>query len=229
MAAEDRGCRHPLGGFPPRGRHAGPGRLCRQRWQNEPRLVAVGYASNALGTINPVAKIVEMAHAAGALVYIDAVQYAPHGPIDVQELGCDFLVCSSYKFFGPHIGRALRALRAAGRADGLQGAPGAQRPAGQVRDRHAELRGHGRACWGRWNTWNGSGRPLAQSYAEKYAGRYNGRRLRLKQAHGRHPRLRISSSAAAAGCAGGDPGVTDLRPDRPRAAWKSACRPSPSP
>jgi cysteine desulfurase family protein (TIGR01976 family) len=69
-----------------------------------PRLVAVGYASNALGTVNPVGKIIEMAHQAGALTYIDAVQYAPHGPIDVQRLGCDFLVCSAYKFFGPHLG-----------------------------------------------------------------------------------------------------------------------------
>ncbi len=72
--------------------------------EGRPRLVAVGYASNALGTINPVSKIVSMAHAAGARVYIDAVQYAPHGPIDVQALDCDFLVSSSYKFFGPHVG-----------------------------------------------------------------------------------------------------------------------------
>ncbi len=72
--------------------------------ERKPRLVAVGYASNALGTINPVGKIIQMAHAAGSLVYVDAVQYAPHGPIDVQKLGCDFLVCSSYKFFGPHAG-----------------------------------------------------------------------------------------------------------------------------
>ncbi len=72
--------------------------------QGKPRLVAVGYASNALGTINPVKKVIEMAHAAGALTYVDAVQYAAHGPIDVQDLGCDFLVCSSYKFFGPHAG-----------------------------------------------------------------------------------------------------------------------------
>lgn len=70
----------------------------------KPRLVAVGYASNAVGTINPVADIVELAHQAGALVFIDAVQYAPHALIDVQALDCDFLACSAYKFFGPHVG-----------------------------------------------------------------------------------------------------------------------------
>jgi len=68
------------------------------------RLVATGYASNAVGTINPVKEVVKLAHAAGAMAYIDAVHYAPHGPIDVKELDCDFLVCSTYKFFGPHMG-----------------------------------------------------------------------------------------------------------------------------
>jgi len=72
--------------------------------QRKPKIVAFGYASNALGTINPARKLTKLAKEAGALVYIDAVQYAPHGPIDVQDLGCDFLVCSSYKFFGPHAG-----------------------------------------------------------------------------------------------------------------------------
>ncbi|MFY9561177.1 MAG: cysteine desulfurase-like protein [Terriglobales bacterium] len=68
------------------------------------RLVAVGYASNAVGTINNVAEVVRLAKQAGALSYIDAVHYAPHGPIDVRALDCDFLVCSTYKFFGPHMG-----------------------------------------------------------------------------------------------------------------------------
>lgn len=72
--------------------------------ESKPKIVAFGYASNATGTINPVRKLTEMAKDAGALVYIDAVQYAPHGPIDVQAIGCDFLVCSAYKFFGPHMG-----------------------------------------------------------------------------------------------------------------------------
>jgi cysteine desulfurase family protein (TIGR01976 family) len=68
------------------------------------RLVAVGYASNAVGTINPIREIVARAHAVGALTYVDAVHFAPHGPIDVRELGTDFLVTSVYKWFGPHLG-----------------------------------------------------------------------------------------------------------------------------
>ncbi len=68
------------------------------------RLVCVGYASNAVGTINPVKKIVRTAHDAGAMVFVDAVHYGPHGLIDVRELDCDFLACSTYKFFGPHMG-----------------------------------------------------------------------------------------------------------------------------
>lgn len=72
--------------------------------ERKPRLLAVGYASNSLGTINPVEKIIKMAHAAGTPVYIDAVQYAPHGTIDVQKLDCDFLISSAYKFFGTHAG-----------------------------------------------------------------------------------------------------------------------------
>ncbi len=72
--------------------------------EGRPKLIAVGYASNALGSINPVAEITRLAHERGALVFIDAVHFAPHGPIDVRELDCDFLICSAYKFFGPHLG-----------------------------------------------------------------------------------------------------------------------------
>jgi cysteine desulfurase family protein (TIGR01976 family) len=68
------------------------------------RVVAVGLASNAVGTINPVGRIVEMAHAAGAWTYVDAVHAGPHLPIDVAALDTDFLACSPYKFFGPHLG-----------------------------------------------------------------------------------------------------------------------------
>ncbi|HEU5202821.1 MAG TPA: cysteine desulfurase-like protein [Candidatus Limnocylindrales bacterium] len=68
------------------------------------KLVAVGWASNAVGTINPVADIVFRAHAAGAMAYVDAVHFAPHGAMDVHTIDADFLVCSPYKFFGPHAG-----------------------------------------------------------------------------------------------------------------------------
>ena len=68
------------------------------------KVVAVGYASNMVGTINPVEEITKLAHRAGALMFVDAVHFAPHGLIDVKALDCDFLVCSSYKFFGPHMG-----------------------------------------------------------------------------------------------------------------------------
>ncbi len=68
------------------------------------RMVAIGWAANAVGTINDVHEIVRLAHAAGSMAFLDAVHYAPHGPIDVQTVDCDFLACSSYKFFGPHLG-----------------------------------------------------------------------------------------------------------------------------
>ncbi|MFL5750546.1 MAG: cysteine desulfurase-like protein [Chloroflexota bacterium] len=81
------------------------------------RLVAVGWASNAVGTINAVAAIVDRAHAAGAWTYVDAVHAAPHLPIDVAAVGTDFLACSTYKFFGPHGGVLF------GRADVLDAIP----------------------------------------------------------------------------------------------------------
>jgi cysteine desulfurase family protein (TIGR01976 family) len=89
------------------------------------KLVAIGYASNAVGTINPVKEVGALAHEVGARVWIDAVHYAPHGPINVQDIDCDFLVCSVYKFFGPHIAVAW------GRYDLLDALPAYKvRPAG---------------------------------------------------------------------------------------------------
>lgn len=82
-----------------------------------PKLVAFGWASNAVGTINPVVELVRRAHEAGALTYVDAVHAAPHLPIDVQAVGTDFLACSVYKFFGPHVGVLY------GRAEALDALP----------------------------------------------------------------------------------------------------------
>ncbi len=76
----------------------------RSKLSDRTKLVAVGYASNATGTINPVQQMTELAHQFGALVFVDAVHFAPHGRIRVDQICCDFLACSAYKFFGPHVG-----------------------------------------------------------------------------------------------------------------------------
>ena len=76
----------------------------REKITGQTRLVAMCYASNAVGTINDIDTVGRWAHDVGALLWVDAVQFAPHGPIDVQALNVDFLVCSAYKFFGPHVG-----------------------------------------------------------------------------------------------------------------------------
>lgn len=103
MAAEDRGAIVRTLPFDPRDATlslAELGRLLGPRT----RLVALGYASNAVGTIVDLAPLIAAAQHAGALTYVDAVHFAPHGIIDVRALDCDFLACSAYKFCGPHIG-----------------------------------------------------------------------------------------------------------------------------
>jgi cysteine desulfurase family protein (TIGR01976 family) len=151
--------------------------------EEKPKIVAVGYASNAVGTINPVARITEMAHAAGALVYIDAVQYAPHGPIDVQALGCDFLACSAYKFFGPHIGilygryEMLDSLRA------YKVRPAPQDPPGKFEtgtQSHEGITG----VLGALEYLEWIGENFGEDQYEKYQEEYDGRRQVLKQAMG---------------------------------------------
>jgi cysteine desulfurase family protein (TIGR01976 family) len=180
MAAEDRGCKVNWVDFNPE-----DGTLDIQSFQKalegRPRLVAVGYASNALGTINPVAKLIEMAHAAGAWVYIDAVQYAPHGPIDVQALDCDFLVASSYKFFGPHAGalygkhQHLEELRA------YKVRPAPNEPPGKWMtgtQNHEGIAGMlGAIEYLEW-----LGEMFGSDYNEKYRNAFSERRLQLKKA-----------------------------------------------
>ena len=92
------------------------------------KLVAVGCASNATGTINPVRDIADWAHAVGSLVFLDAVHYAPHMLIDVQALGCDFLACSAYKFFGPHVGVLWGRRRLLETLEAYKVRPAAQEP-----------------------------------------------------------------------------------------------------
>jgi cysteine desulfurase family protein (TIGR01976 family) len=149
--------------------------------ETRPRLVAVGYASNALGTINPVKKLIGMAHQAGALVYVDAVQYAAHGPIDVQDLDCDFLVSSAYKFFGPHAGILF------GRYDLLDDLfaykvrPATNHLPGRFEtgtQNHEGIAGVlGAIEYLQW-----VGQTFGGDYLEKYGERFSGRRLYLKQA-----------------------------------------------
>jgi len=179
LVAEDRGCKIRWVDF-----HTEDGTLDLKEMQavleHKPRLVAVGYASNALGTINPVAKIAEMAHAAGSLVYVDAVQYAPHGPVDVQQLGCDFLVCSAYKFFGPHVGMLYGKYDLLEELTAYKVRPADQDPPGKFEtgtQNHEGIAGVLGAI--EYLEWVGS--TFGENYLEKYASKYEGRRLRLKQ------------------------------------------------
>ena len=103
LIARDRGCRVRWVDFDPATCTWSPEALAAEVGPRT-RLVAVGLASNSTGTINPVAEAARIAHAAGAWCFVDAVHFAPHGAIDVGALGCDFLACSAYKFFGPHVG-----------------------------------------------------------------------------------------------------------------------------
>ncbi len=154
----------------------------------KPRLLAVGYASNSLGTINPVAQIIKMSHAVGALVYVDAVQYAPHGAIDVQKLDCDFLVSSAYKFFGTHSGilygrhellDKLFAYKVRPATDSL---PGKFETGTQNHEGIAGVLGA--VEYFQW-----VGRQFGGDTAESLGGTYKGRALDLKKAHGGHPCL----------------------------------------
>ena len=104
------------------------------------RVVAFPVASNAVGTLTDVRRIAELAHDAGALAWADAVHYGPHGPIDVTDWEVDVLICSPYKFFGPHLGLPS-AVRSCSRLASLQGAPRSRHPArAPLRDRHARAR-----------------------------------------------------------------------------------------
>ena len=180
MAAEDRGCSVRWVDF-----HPEDGTLDLDSFQKameyRPRLVAFGYASNALGTINPVTRLVRMAHEAGAWVYVDAVQYAPHGPIDVQALDCDFLVASSYKFFGPHAGALFGKYEHLEQLKAYKVRPAPDDPPGKFEtgtQNHEGIAGMlGAVEYLEW-----VGEAFGTQHLEKYQDRYQGRALKLKQA-----------------------------------------------
>jgi cysteine desulfurase family protein (TIGR01976 family) len=183
--------------------------------ESKPKLVAVGYASNALGTINPVKKITQMAQEVGALVFIDAVQYAPHGPIDVQEIGCDFLTCSSYKFFGPHMGLLygkydlLEALKA------YKVRPAEDTPPDKFETgtkSHEGIAGVLGAL--EYLAW--VGREFGGDYEDKYAGRYSGRGLQLKKAMAAIRAYEYEVSRALLEVFENTPGVRLYGPSDPR-------------
>lgn len=180
MVAEERGCRLRWVDFQPEDGTLNIEDL-QSALEGRPKLVAVGYASNALGTINPVSKIVSMAHDAGAWVYVDAVQHAPHGPIDVQQLGCDYLVCSAYKFFGPHVGVLYGKYDLLDGLDAYRVRPAPQEPPGKFETGTGNFEGYA-GVLGALEYLEWVGATFGEGYAEKYAERYSGRALRLKQA-----------------------------------------------
>jgi cysteine desulfurase family protein (TIGR01976 family) len=149
--------------------------------ENKPRLVAIGYASNALGTVNPVAEIVRKAKEVGAFVFIDAVQYAPHGPIDLQELGCDFLTISAYKVFGPHVGVLYGRYDLLDELEAYKVRPASNKPPGKFETGTQNFEGIA-GVLGAVEYLEWVGVEYGERYAEKYEKRFQSRKLHLKQA-----------------------------------------------
>ena len=179
MAAEDRGVKVRRVDFDPQNGTLNLEDLAKAL-ENRPRLVAVGYASNALGTINPVGKIVQMAHAVGAWVYIDAVQYAPHGPIDVQALDCDFLVASSYKFFGPHVGALFGKHELLDELTAYKVRPAPSNPPGKFETGTGNFEGYA-GVLGALEYIEWVGEQFGELYTENYGGQFSGRALNQKK------------------------------------------------
>ncbi|MGH2605641.1 MAG: cysteine desulfurase-like protein [Anaerolineales bacterium] len=145
------------------------------------RMVAVGYASNAVGTINPVAQIAEAAHRVGSLCYVDAVQYAPHGPIDVQALDCDFLVVSTYKFYGPHLGALYGKYERLEATPAYKVRPAPDQPPGKFETGTPNFEGIAGAL-GALEYLAEIGETDGAEHGERYAPDFRGRRRSLKQA-----------------------------------------------
>lgn len=194
LAAQDRGCRVSWVDFDPANGTLNLEEM-EKALERKPKLLAVGYASNALGTINPLQKIIPMAHAAGALVYVDAVQYAAHGPIDVQQLDCDFLVTSSYKFFGPHAGILYGHYDLLNELFAYKVRPAPNELPGKFEtgtQNHEGLAG----VLGALEYLEWLGKTYGSEFLRDYQSRYQGRALRLKQAMSaiRHNEFALSTA-----------------------------------
>ncbi len=174
---------------------------------NRTKLVAVGYASNAVGTINPVAKIVELAHEAGALCFVDAVQYAPHGPIDVRQLGCDFLVVSAYKFFGPHIGVLYGKFEHLERLKAYRVRPAPEKPPGKFESGTKNHEGIAGAL-GCLEYLSDLGTRYGSEHVERYEGDLQSRRLPFEQAMSAIRAYEMELSRALIDTLGTIPGLT---------------------
>lgn len=152
-----------------------------QQINERTKIVAVGYASNAVGTINDARRAVELAHRVGALAYIDAVQYAPHRPIDVQALDCDFLVCSAYKYFGPHLGVLYGKYDLLNNLTAYKVRPASNEPGEKFETGTQSFEAIAGALGAmEYLQWLGS--TFGAPFAGQLADQYSGRRLALKQA-----------------------------------------------
>jgi cysteine desulfurase family protein (TIGR01976 family) len=145
------------------------------------KIVAIGYASNAVGTVNDVRKAVQLAHQVGALCYIDAVQFAPHKPIDVQALDCDFLVCSAYKFFGPHAGILYGKYDLLDRLTAYKVRPAGNLPPDKFETGTPSFEAMA-GTLGAIQYFDWIGQTFGAAYASQYQETFSGRRLALKQA-----------------------------------------------
>ena len=145
------------------------------------KIVAIGYASNAVGTVHDVQRAVQLAHRVGALCYIDAVQYAPHKPIDVQALDCDFLACSAYKFFGPHTGILYGKYALLDELEAYKVRPAGQLPPDKFETGTQSFESIAGVLGAiEYFAWVGT--TFGQQFAPRYQERFSGRRLALKQA-----------------------------------------------
>lgn len=180
MVAEDRGCTVRWVDF-----HAADCTLdledLERQINERTKIVAVGYASNAVGTINDVRRAVQLAHRVGALCYVDAVQYAPHKPIDVQELDCDFLACSAYKFFGPHLGMLYGKYALLDSLTAYKVRPAGNEPPDKFETGTQSFEAIAGTLGAlEYLTWLGNA--FGSEYSEQYRNSYQGRALALKQA-----------------------------------------------